>query len=307
MKPSVLTIGNFDGVHLGHQALIRAGRALADQTSSVLIALTFDPHPAQLLAPSPGRAPLAITDLSTRIDLLKAAGADHVQTIVPTRQLLLQEPEAFVKQLIDTYRMAGIVEGPDFHFGHNRRGDLPMLRLLGAKLGFQVIDVPPVHVELSDHTLVEVRSTLVRWLLSQGRVIDAARCLGRPFSITSKVVTGEQRGRTLGVPTANLSLAQLANQALPADGVYAGVARLPSGQAFPAAISLGTKPSFGVMAHTLEAHLLGFSGDLYDTTLTLEFHRWVREQSRFPSVDLLKAQLSRDIAGVASWHARVDP
>ncbi len=303
MKPSVLTIGNFDGVHLGHQALLRAGRTLADQTGSALVALTFDPHPAQLLAPAPGKAPPLITDIASRIELLKAAGADQVHVIVPTRELLLQEPEAFVQQLINTYRMAGIVEGPDFHFGHNRRGDLPMLRLLGARLGFKVVDVAPIHVELSDHTLVETRSTLVRWLLSKGRVIDAARCLGRPFSLNSQVVTGEQRGRTLGVPTANLNLGLLTNRVLPAEGVYGGIARLSDGRAFAAAISLGTKPSFGVMTLTLEAHLLGFTGDLYNTGITLEFHRWVRDQARFPSVDHLKAQLTRDIAGVADWYA----
>lgn len=305
MNRSVITIGNFDGVHQGHRALLQAGRALADKTNASLIALTFDPHPAHLLAPTPGRVPPLITDIATRKALLHAAGADQVHIVTPTRELLLQEPESFIQMLIDSHHMVGIVEGPDFHFGHNRRGDIAMLHSLGAKLIFAPVIVSPVHVELSDHTIAEVRSTLIRWLLGKGRVVDVARCLGRPFALASTVVTGEQRGRTLGVPTANLDLSSLAGRALPADGVYAGIATLASGQAFPAAISLGVKPSFGVFSQTLEAHLVGFTGDLYNTPVTLEFHRWVRDQMRFPGIDPLKAQLKRDIADVITWHARL--
>jgi riboflavin kinase / FMN adenylyltransferase len=304
MQPSILTLGNFDGVHLGHQALLHAARTLADQTSSQLIALTFDPHPAQLLAPAPGKAPPLITDIATRKALLHAHGADHVHVITPTRQLLLQEPESFIQHLIDSHAMRGIVEGPDFHFGHNRRGDIAMLQTLGLKKSFQTIIVPPVHVELTDHHIAEVRSTLIRWLLSKGRVADAARALARPYALTSTIIQGEQRGRTINVPTANLDLSPFTaqNRILPAEGVYAGTALLPSGQSFPAAISLGKKPSFGSLTLTLEAHLLGFQGDLYNTSLTLQFHRYLRDQMRFPTLDSLKSQLTRDLAQVTTHH-----
>jgi riboflavin kinase/FMN adenylyltransferase len=300
MKKSVVTIGNFDGVHLGHAALIHAGRRLADRLDAGLVALTFDPHPAALLAP--GREPAGIMSLQDRRDALVSIGADRVEFIKPTRELLLQEPESFIEHLVERYAMAGIVEGPDFHFGHNRRGDVNMLKAAGPHLGFEVVIVDPVDVELEDCTLVEARSTLIRWLLSHGRVVDAARCLGRPFSLASAVVKGEQRGRTIGVPTANLDLSQLSGRALPADAVYAGFATLADGRSFPAAISVGNKPTFGGQpVKTIEAHLNGFHADLYGQTLRLSFHRWIREQTRFAGLDQLKQQIDRDINQVVQW------
>ena len=223
-----------------------------------------------------------------------------------------------------------MVEGPDFRFGRGRGGDMGTLAELGRRHGFDAVEVPRVEVPLHDGHVVPVSSSLVRWLVGRGRVADAALCLGRPFSLTATVVHGEQRGRTLGIPTANLDPDALAGFILPADGVYACVAEVEGEQrgtgaegqrgkvtdpqnqksslknqkSHPAAVSIGTKPTFGTARLTVEAHLIGFTGDLYGQTLTLRFARWVRGQYAFRGVDALRARLHRDIAEVRGTPTR---
>ncbi|QDU70815.1 riboflavin biosynthesis protein RibF [Mucisphaera calidilacus] len=296
---TVITIGNFDGVHLGHRAILRNARALADENHATLLALSFDPHPATRLHPD--TVPPRLTTRAQRETALRHAGADHVIFLTPDRATLDLEPEAFIRQLIDDHHPVAFVEGPDFRFGHNRRGDLDMLRDLGRQHDFQVHITQPVGVTLHDRWQHTASSSLARWLIGRGRVEDATLVLGRPFALQSTVTRGEQRGRTIGFPTINLHPQPIADMILPADGVYAGTACLRKRE-HPAAISVGTKPSFDADALTVEAHLLDFDQDVYDQPVTLEFTRWLRDQARFPDLDALTDQLARDVEQVRT-HA----
>jgi len=328
MSRSVLTIGNFDGVHLGHRAILARARAVADDHHARLIVLTFDPHPAAVLRP--GSQPPLLCSSARRVELLMDAGADQVNLLKPTARVLGQSPEAFVGRLVEEFAPVAIIEGPDFHFGKGRAGNLETLAALGATHGFDVEAVPGVEVALHDRLTTPVSSSLVRWLVGRGRVADAQRCLGRPYALHTTITRGEQRGRTIGVPTINLDLAHLEGHIFPADGVYAGVATLPSGigdlgcgmlethdaapgssdipdptshiphpPTFPAAISVGIKPTFGKRGLTIEAHLIGYTSDdpdaLYGQFVGLDFARWLRDQYAFAGIDALRAQLTRDI------------
>ncbi len=295
----VLTIGNFDGVHRGHQAILARAKALAEGHRASVRAITFDPHPASILRPD--QTPPRLTDAPRRADLLRAAGADEVVILPPTPELLSQTPERFIQTLVRAQNPAAMVEGGDFRFGKGRAGDVNTLRELGARYGFEVEVVAPVEVALCDQLLAPVSSSLIRWLLRRGRVADAARALGRAYELSGKVVEGERRGRTIGVPTANLDPSIAVGRAIPGAGVYAGYA-LTGEQTHPAAISVGQKPTFQGRSLAIEAHLLDFSGELYGRPLTLRFTRWLRDQQAFPGVDALKAQLHRDIAQARAWH-----
>ncbi len=296
---SVLTIGNFDGVHLGHRAIVSRARELAAGGARVT-ALTFDPHPAAVLRP--GTQPPVLAPIARRVDALMQAGADQVHLLKPTADLLSQSPDAFVARLVEEFAPVAIIEGMDFHFGKGRAGNIDTLRQLGAARGFSVEAVPGVEVVLSDQLRTVVSSSLVRWLIGRGRVADAGRCLGRPYALETTIVRGEQRGRTIGIPTINLDPNPIADHILPCDGVYAGSAVLTDDDeqtAYPAAISVGVKPTFGQKQLTIEAHLLGYTSDapdaLYGRGVRLSFARFLRDQYPFPSLDALVAQLRRDI------------
>lgn len=299
---AVITIGNFDGVHLGHRAIVSRARAEASRLGTRLIAITFHPHPAALLRP--GAAPPELTTIDQRATLLRQAGADEVRVIEPTRPVLAQSADEFLRRLVDEFRPAMLVEGADFRFGKDRQGDLAHLRRAESALGFTTLAVDAFRADLSDRWQVVVSSSIIRWLLGHGRVMDAARYLGREYAIAGAVSRGEQRGRTLGVPTANLDAQAMAGCALPGDGVYAGWAALPDGTRHAAAISVGVKPTFAGARRVIEAHLLHFSGHLYGQIITLGFSRWLRDQHPFPARDALVAQLRRDVAQTqAWWHA----
>lgn len=301
---TALTIGTFDGVHLGHAALVAAARRSVGPGGRVVV-VSFDPHPASVLRP--GTAPPRLSTLDRKRALLREVGADDVRVLTPARELLDQAPEVFVRGLVDALRPVAIVEGADFRFGHRRAAGVDALRTFGEAMGFEAIVVDPVEVTLTDHARVVVSSTLVRWLVSQGRVADAARCLGRPFELVGEVVRGEQRGRTIGTPTANLDHRDLL---LPADGVYAGVAHLPDGARRRAAISVGTKPmfnarrpggnggAFGGAERLCETYLIDHEGpvDDYGWPLRVTFERWLREQMIFASLESLLEQIQRDVA-----------
>lgn len=305
---TAITIGNFDAMHRGHQAIVQQCGELAQR----VVALTFDQHPAAVLRP--GTEPPRVTTTAQRVDLLKAAGADEV-VVMPTDDSILQlSAEDFVRSLVDEYSPTVMVEGADFRFGKGRAGDVAMLRALGERFGFDVVMIEPVDVDLHDQQQVQVSSSVVRHLIGHGRVADAARCLGRPFALQGQVVQGEQRGRTIGIPTANLDLTALDKHIMPANGVYGGrvvITDVSRGEhVFPGAISVGVKPTFGVKQLTIEAHLLGFdekllgaSGELYGATMTIHFETWVRDQYAFPSLEALVAQLQRDIETVADFAA----
>ena len=292
MSRSVITIGHFDGVHRGHRVLLDRARAAARSQGAAVIAMAFDPHPATVLRP--GTEPPRLCSTEEKIARLKEAGADDVVLLKPEAGLLGQTPEQFVQGVVDEYRPVAMVEGRDFRFGKKRAGDIDTLAALGREHGFEVIVQPAVELGLSDMLIAPVSSSLIRWLVGRGRMVDAALCLAEHYSLTGRVTEGEQRGRTIGVPTANLDPSAYAQQLAPADGVYAGYVDL--GQAsYVAAISIGVKPTFGERRLTVEAHILDFTGDIYGQRITIRFARWLRDQYAFPGIEALRQQLERDI------------
>jgi riboflavin kinase / FMN adenylyltransferase len=295
--PTAITIGNFDGVHLGHAALIHAAREAVGEHGRV-VALSFDPPPAAVLFPD--RVPPRLTTFEQRTRLLKQLGADDVVRLEPTRELLARSPEDFIEQLVRDDRPTHMVEGRDFRFGAKRAGDVRTLKDLGKRHGFELIVVPDVEQPLSDQTLVTCSSTITRWLIERGRVADAARILGRHYAIEGEVVPGDKRGRTIGYPTANIDTDQL----LPADAVYAAVAHLPNDQLRPAAVHVGPRSTFDRMNRTMEAHILDWLGPDascnepsfdYHWPITLELVAWLRGQARFASAESLCDQMARDV------------
>lgn len=302
-RPTVLTIGNFDAVHKGHAALIHRARAAAGDKARV-VALAFDPHPLAHLAP--GREPPRLSTFSQRETWLRQAGADEVHRLEPTPDLLSQTPESFIQQMVDRFAPAAIVEGPDFHFGRARSGTIHTLSELGRRHAFEVVIVPPVEVDLTDQSIVTASSTIIRWLLTHARVRDAARVMARPYEVEGTIVRGDQRGRTIGFPTANLQTTLMP----PADGVYAGIAILPDGRQRPAAVHVGPRATFDAPARTIEPHILDWDGPVsegtpeYDWPLRLRFIAWLRDQARFDSVDALVEQMHHDVARTRDIIAR---
>jgi riboflavin kinase / FMN adenylyltransferase len=290
----VVTIGNFDGVHRGHQAIVALAASLAGAGGQV-VAVTFEPLPAAVLRP--GAAPDRLSTAARRTELLLQAGCTEVMSLDPRDGVLSEPPDAFLRGLRARLPFEAIVEGADFHFGKGRSGSVDTLRDLGATLGFRAVVAPEFETPLSDGQVVAPRSTTIRMLLALGRVHDAAALLGRPHALEGTVVQGDQRGRALGFPTANIACE---GQQLPADGVYAGVAHTPQGRV-AAAISVGTKPTFKPTPRVCEAHLLGFAGRVgdYGWPIRLEFTRWLREQWAFSTAGALMEQLHRDVAACA--------
>ncbi len=302
-KPCVITVGNFDGVHLGHRALIDRCRQLAEGIGGHVAVLTFTHHPLTVLHPD--RTPPRLMDTSQRMAALLEAGAERIEWLEPTEKLLHLSSHQFVQRAVELYKPVAWVEGPDFRFGHQRSGDTQVLRDLGRQFGFELHVVDPVEVVLRDKARCAVNSSLIRWLLGQGRVSDAAICLGRPYVVRGKVVRGENRGHQIGFPTVNLDVE---GRQLPGDGVYGGRVEL-DGQTLLAAISVGTKPTFGPHERTFEAFLLDYNQDLYGRTLDVRVLRWLRDQWVFPSVQSLVRQMEEDVAGLTDLHRRqlLDP
>ena len=288
---AVLSIGNFDGVHQGHQHLLNAAEKLKAASSAPALAVaTFEPHPLTVLRPH--LVPPRLTPPARKRELLESAGVDVLVNLPPSHDILDLTAELFWQILRDEVRPSHLIEGSSFNFGKDRRGNIEKLRLWSAGSSVQLHVIDPVTVPLLDLALVPVSSSLIRWLLDGGRVRDAAICLGRAYELEGQVVRGAARGRQLGVPTANL---HCADQLIPADGVYAGRCTV-DGTTCPAAVSIGTNPTFGDNPRTVEAHLIDFAGDLYGRTLRLELIDWQREQRTFSSVEELKQQIARDVA-----------
>lgn len=294
----VLTIGNFDGVHVGHRAIMETVIERARLAGGESVVLTFDPHPRKVLHPE--RAPRLLATTEQKLEILAEIGVDVVIIEPFDKSFASMPPDQFVREIV--HRRIDPVEvfvGYDFHFGRDREGSMKLLSETGPQLGFAVTIIPEVKVGERD-----VNSTRIRDLLAEGEVEEAARLLGRPFAIRSEVRRGEQRGRTLGFPTANL-LPE--NEVLPAPGVYAGYARIlggvEKGEAWKgdaalhrAVINVGKRPTFHRDGQLLaEAHLLDFEGDLYGRALELSFCHRLRAEQKFPSVDLLREQIAADV------------
>lgn len=282
-----VALGVFDGVHLGHRALIAAAADEARRTGGYAAALTFDPHPAALFAPS--STPPLLGTLDERRALLREAGARAVAVARFDRAFASQSPEAFAREVLARRLGArAVVVGEDFRFGAGQAGDAAALAALGERLGFSVRVVPQVTVDG-----VPARSRTIRGRLADGDVAGAAALLGRDFARTALVVRGRQLGRTLGWPTANL--APTPGLATPGAGVYAGRATCDAGT-FAAAVSVGVNVTIDEdAAPTVEAHLLDFDGDLYDRPLTVAFVRRLRGMVKFDGLDALTAQIARDV------------
>jgi len=284
-RPTV-AIGNFDGVHLGHQALLRVTVEDVRRAGGTALALGFDPHPARVVAPE--RAPLALTTLEQRAELLGELGVDAFAVLPFDARVAALSPEAFAREvLVGLLAAERVVVGAGFRFGRGRAGDTPLLVELGQALGFAVHEVGPV----SDAE-GPISSSRIRAALQKGDVEAAARLLGRLPFVDGSVVRGEGRGRTIGVPTANLSVR---NECLPARGVYACLVRAESRQ-HAAVVNIGERPTFGGAGTTVEAHLLGFAGDLYGQPLRVRFVKQLREERRFAGAPELVAQIERDVA-----------
>jgi len=293
MRGVTLTFGNFDGVHRGHQQILAQAGMLAERTGSIVVAVTFEPHPLKIVAPH--RPIRALTPLEEKVDLLGKAGADAVVVIEPTVAFLDQSPERFVADIIaGQFAPAHVVEGPSWRFGRGREGDVALLQRLGDQYGFEVFIVPAWRLEIEPEGPILVTSTLIRDLLTRHHVHRAALCLGRPYALVGRVIPGKGRGREIGFPTTNIDPGE---QLIPGEGVYAGWG-VVAGQRSPAAISIGTNPTFGDETLSVEAHLLGFDGEPYGQTIRVEFLRWLREQRRFESVDALVRQMRLDVQQV---------
>jgi riboflavin kinase/FMN adenylyltransferase len=289
-KASVVTIGAYDGVHLGHQHVIRTVRAMAAERGLASAVVTFDRHPATIVRPE--SAPKLLTDLDQKLELLAAAGVD-CSLVLRFDEARSREPaEDFVTTVLAGQLGArAVVVGQDFHFGHGRRGDVALLRRMGAELGFEVHGLDLV----GNDSGFPVSSTRIRQHLAAGDVAGAATLLGRDHEVRGIVERGDGRGRELGFPTANVAVPP--DICLPSEGIYAGWYRAPDGSVHPAALSLGHRPTFydRRLAPLLEAYLLDFDGDLYEQAAAVSFHRRIRDEERFESIAALVAQIDRDV------------
>ena len=286
----VVTLGNFDGFHLGHRAIIERTVERARSAASSSVVFTFTPHPIAVL--KPGHAPAMITSLARRLLLLRRHGVDGVVVRRFTREFARLLPEDFVRQvLIDSLGVRAVVVGYNVNFGRDRTGTPALLAELGARLGFDVEIVPPV---VRDG--VQVSSSLVRKRIAEGDVEGAADLLGRPHALLGKVRVGDRRGATIGFPTANV---YPRGGMLPPDGVYAVRVGL-DGEAplRPGVANLGTNPTFGVKRRRLETHLFDHHGELYGRAIEVTFQKRLRGEEKFPSLDALVRQIRTD-AGIA--------
>ena len=286
---STVTIGVFDGVHLGHQALLARAKAVSD--GHRLVAVTFDPHPIEVVRP--GTHPALLTSLSRRVSLLQAVGADSVLVLPFTKELSGLTPEEFARDVLSARLHASlVVVGANFRFGHRASGTVETLRELGAVLDFDVDAV-----ELVGNQTTTWSSTYIRECVTSGQVAEAALRLGRPHRVEGVVVHGDHRGRELGYPTANLQ--PIEHAAIPADGVYAGwLVREPNGTEvlLPAAISIGTNPTFDGVERRAEAYVLDRTDlKLYGAHVAFDFAQLLRPTLRFDDVESLLTQMADDV------------
>jgi riboflavin kinase / FMN adenylyltransferase len=305
---TVVTIGAFDGVHLGHGALIERARRTAAEIGALTCVVTFDKHPASVVRPQ--SAPLLLTDLDQKLSLLAACGVDLTLIIRFDNERAAEPAEDFVAEvLVGCLNVRAVVVGHDFHFGRNREGDVPLLQRMGARMGFDVTGIRLVRVVGGGEAAgtatsrveqpaggVPISSTKIRRLIALGDVRAAAALLGRWYELRGVVGHGEKRGRELGFPTANLEVPT--EMQLCDDGVYAGWYLRPDGTRHQTAISVGRQPTFYASRpfSLVEAHLLDFQGDLYDEIGTVEFVARLRGQEKFASAEALIDQMASDVA-----------
>lgn len=290
--PTALTIGAFDGVHRGHQALIRQLVTGARAGGMPAVVLTFDPLPRQVFSKAP---PLLLSSLEERLTYLETLAPAGVVILPFSLEMADTSAQDFVTLLIHHLKLAALWTGPDFTLGRHRAGDLHFLRQAGTRLGFRVHTCEPFLWQGKP-----VHSTVIRRALLAGRLVEANELLGRPYRLAGTIVHGTHRGRTLGFPTANLNIP--VERLLPAQGVYICRAQLAE-ETYGAVTNVGTRPTFDHGETTVEAHLLDFSRDIYGQRLRLDFLARLRPESKFASAHALSAQLRQDVAQARAWLA----
>lgn len=284
--PSVVTIGSFDGVHRGHQTLVRRAVDAARERGVRSVAVTFDPHPAAVVRP--GSEPPHLQTLAERVDHLQATGADEVVVLAFTRELASLEPHQFLEQvLVDRLAPVKVVVGTNFRFGHRAAGDVVVLAEGGERHGYEVEAVTLLELDGEP-----ISSSSIRERLAAGDVDWTTRALGRPHEVVGEVVAGEGRGATIGVPTANVAPPE--GLLVPANGVYAGHARLGE-RSWPCVTNVGTRPTFDGRDVTVESHLLDVREELYGQRLAVSFEHRLRGEQKFDGPDELVAQIHRDL------------
>jgi riboflavin kinase/FMN adenylyltransferase len=288
---SVVTIGSFDGVHLGHQLIVNRAVARARELGASAVVVTFDPHPSEVLRP--GSHPPLLAPHPRRAELLAELGVDAVLVLPFTTEFSKESPEAFVQQvLVDALHARLVIEGPNFRFGHKAAGNVALLAELGRAADFEV-EVVDLQVRGAAGGGEPFSSTLTRRLVAEGDMAGAAEVLGRPHRVEGVVVRGARRGRDLGYPTANVDT--VPHSAVPADGVYAGWLTA-SGERMPAAISVGTNPTFDGTARTVEAYAIDRVGlDLYGLHVAVDFLAYLRGMEKFDSIEALLERMADDV------------
>ncbi len=295
----VVTIGVYDGVHLGHRQIIGRAVALARAAGQPSVVLTFDPHPSEVLRP--GSHPAVLSPPRLKADLVEDLGVDVMCVLPFTVEFSRLGPDEFVHEvLVDSLHASAVVVGENFTYGRKAAGTIETLRKAGRTFGFAVDAVPLLgepHEMLGAADTTAISSTYIRSCVAGGDVVAAARALGRPHRIEGIVVRGDQRGRELGYPTANL--ATTAYGAVPADGVYAGYLRVESGagegEPLAAAISIGTNPTFSGSDRRVEAYVLDWSGDLYGASVGLDFIERLRPTEKYTTAEALVKQIDQDV------------
>jgi riboflavin kinase/FMN adenylyltransferase len=284
-KQPVLALGNFDGLHRGHRKILDRVRRVAEERGATPVVMTFDPHPPRVVRPD--KAPPLLMTKSQKLAAIAEAGIHGAAIVRFTAELSRWDPEMFVRTvLVDWLRVSEVWVGANFLFGHDRAGNFSLLRTLGTRYAFRAEKIDPVRYK--DFV---VSSTRIRRLIAEGRVDEAGALLGHHYQLDGTVMAGDQRGRTIGFPTANLCTE---NELLPPHGVYATIAQLGD-VARPAVTNVGTRPTVDDSGRTVvETHLLGFDGDLYGARMRLGFVRRLRDERAFGSIDLLRAQIAAD-------------
>ena len=299
-KGSVLTIGNFDGVHLGHQEILSSAQKTAEKNKSECIAMTFEPHPVAILYPE--KAPGVLTPLELKKHIIARSGIDCLIVLKDNVELLNLSPEDFVGRfLVENIHPSAVVEGHDFNFGAKRAGNIETLKKLGVNHGFDVSIIEPKEIELSTSQMVRISSTMIRYMLESGHVVDAAAALGRPYRLVGEIISGRGIGKKLGFPTLNMKKPK---QVIPAEGVYAGFVRigeaidniLDSEEAIPAVYSIGQTRTYGdEFPLLIEAHLLKEdTSNITGIYMSMDFIERIRSQHKFKTPEELSAQITKD-------------
>jgi riboflavin kinase/FMN adenylyltransferase len=299
-KNPVLTIGNFDGVHLGHQEILSSAGKVAEKNGVECIAMTFEPHPVAILYPE--KAPGVLTPLEIKKHLIQQCGMDCLIVLKDNTELLNLSPEDFVGRfLVENIHPSAVVEGHDFNFGAKRAGNIDTLIKLGAKHDFDVSIIEPKEIRLSTGQIVRIASTIIRYMLESGHVADATAALGRPYSLVGEIIPGRGIGKKLGFPTLNMKKPE---QVIPAEGVYAGFVRvgetidniLASKEAIPAVYSIGQARTYGdefpllIEAHLLKENAANSTGKY----MAMDFSERIRDQHKFKTPEELSAQIAKD-------------